>query len=664
MSEVLLFAVLGLGPGALIASLAVGIVLNYRGAGAVNLGMGAVAMFAAFVFFGLRTGGFFVLGELDMGGPMPTLPAFAVTMLFCVLLGALWDAGVLRALRKSPPLAKLVASVGLLLVLQAVIKLEYGSAGQSAVPVFDDLGFVSVFGQQVPKDPFVLTGIILTVTALLAAGYRWTRLGLATQAAAENENAAELYGLSPSRLSMANTVLAFALAGGLGVLVAPLTLLNPVSITITVIPALGAALIARFSSLFVGAVAGLALGVIGSLITLAQAQTWFPTVDGTPLPGVTELTYFLIVVIAMFLRGGSLPQRGVIVEPRLPQAPAARRTLVPTAGFVAVVAVLLVILPFDVRQATITSLIGMIVCLSLVVITGFVGQVSLAQVALAGASGFVVSKLSLHVGIGFPFAPALGALVAMLLGTLVASSALRVRGVNLAIVTLAGAVAIEAFGFANSTWGAGGGGSQVGTPTLGGVDLGPGGSFFLGDDTLPSPLFGMVCLVVAAATGLLVAQTRRTLLGQRMLAVRSNERAAASVGIGVRNVKLAAFALSSGIAGVAGSLYAYSFGSVTAGRFGVMTALAFVAFAYMGGITTVSGAAVGGLLVSGGLVITLVQNLTGLPTAWELLFGGVALILTVTTSPAGIVGTRLPGSKARKQPGDEVVATHERTHAP
>src|SRR3954471_8644469 len=125
------------------------------------------------------------------------------------------------------------------------------------------------------------------------------------------------------------------------------------------------------------------------------------------------------------------------------------------------------------------------------------------------------------------------------------------------------------------------------------MDLGPPARFPVNGSSVPSPVFGLVCTVVVVALGMFVAALRRSDLGARMLAVRSNERAAAGAGIDVRAVKLAGFGVSSFIAGVAGALYAYNFGSVTAGRFGIVTALAFVAFAYLGGITTVSGAIVG-----------------------------------------------------------------------
>jgi ABC-type branched-subunit amino acid transport system permease subunit len=236
-----------------------------------------------------------------------------------------------------------------------------------------------------------------------------------------------------------------------------------------------------------------------------------------------------------------------------------------------------------------------------------------------------------------------GRLALTVVGLVVAVSALRVRGVSLAIVTLAGAVAMERFVFNNPTIGGGEAGAPVASPHLLGIDLGTSASFPINASTPPSPVFGFVCVIAAVLLGMLVANLRRSDLGQRMLAVRSNERAAAAAGVDVRGTKLLAFGISSFIAGIAGALYAYDFGSVTADRFGIVTALGFVAFAYLGGITTVSGAIAGGMLVTEGLVIHAVNDWFGVPVSWQLLIAGLALILTIMFNPIGIAGAASHG---------------------
>jgi branched-chain amino acid transport system permease protein len=173
-----------------------------------------------------------------------------------------------------------------------------------------------------------------------------------------------------------------------------------------------------------------------------------------------------------------------------------------------------------------------------------------------------------------------------------------------------------------------------------GVDLGTRASFRGLDGNLPSPILGFVVLAVVVGLGLLVANLRRSGLGQRMLAVRSNERAAAAAGINVRNTKFAAYTMSSFIAGIGGTLYGYSLGSVSAERFGILIALGFVAFAYVGGITMVSGAVFGGLIATSGLIPHLFEAELGISGTWTLLVAGVTLVLNLIMFPDGVAGSR------------------------
>jgi ABC-type branched-subunit amino acid transport system ATPase component/ABC-type branched-subunit amino acid transport system permease subunit len=272
------------------------------------------------------------------------------------------------------------------------------------------------------------------------------------------------------------------------------------------------------------------------------------------------------------------------------------------------------------------------------VITGFVGQISVVQLTLAGVSGFTISHLALGAGIAFPIAPLLGAGVALVLGLITAASALRVRGVSLAVVTLAAVVAITNFGFVNTTWGGGQTGSPVPEPRLLGLDLGPRAAFRGLDGNLPSPIYGWLVLAVTVGLCVLVGLLRRGTLGQRMLAVRSNERAAAAAAIDPRRVKLIAFGISSVIAGLAGALYAYNFGSVSADRFDPFTALSLIAFAYAGGITLISGAAFAGLISTQALFPYALDKWFGINGNWFLLFGGAILIITLIQNPEGVAG--------------------------
>jgi branched-chain amino acid transport system permease protein len=629
MDQVLLFALLGLGSGALIAGIALAVVLTYRGSGIINIATGGVAMLAGYSFWSLKTG--------EYGTEFGTAPALLMTLVITLLIGALIELVAFRPLRNAAPLAKLVSSLGVLLVAQASMLLAFGTSQKPQPSIFPS-DTVEVFGSVVPVDRFILAGIVIAVAAVLAAVYRWTRFGLATRAASENELSALLGGLSSNELSMVNTLLASLVAGAVGVLAASVTQLDAISLPLQVVPALAAALLARFTSFWIACAVGLGIGIVNSEIDYLSTMSWFPTDHGVPLPGVKELVTFLIIVAAMFLRGAAIPSRGELIEQRLPEVPRPERLLVPAVALTVLCAAALVVLPFDFRQALINSMIGTVMALSLVVITGFVGQISVVQLSLAGVAGFTVSHLAVDAGIGFPLGPLLGAAAAVLLGELTAVSALRVRGVSLAVVTLGAAVAISQFGFLNQTWGGGATGSPVPEPHLLGLDLGPQAAFRGLDGSLPSPVFGWVVLGVTVGVCLLVASVRRGNLGQRMLAVRSNERSAAAAAIDVRSVKLIAFGISAFIAGVAGTLYAYNFGSVSANRFDALTALGLIAFAYAGGITLISGAVFAGLISTEALLPHAMDKWLGISGNWFLLFGGVVLIFTLIQHPEGVAG--------------------------
>jgi branched-chain amino acid transport system permease protein len=630
MTQILLFILLGLGPGALIAAISLGVVLTYRGSGVINLATGGVAMVGGYAYWALKTG---QVAGVQMG----TAPALVCSLVIVLVFGVLVEFIAFRPLRNAAPLAKLVSSLGVLLIAQAMVLLAFGNTPQPE-PTILPQSIVHVLGAVIPVDRFILTGIVIAMAAALAAAYRWSRFGLATRAASENEVAAMLAGLSPRLLSLGNTLVASFIAGAVGILAAAITELDSETLPLQIVPALTAALIARFTSFGLACAAGIGLGIIESLIQYATSQTWFPQAGGSAIPGVAELVIFLITVAVMYLRGASLPRRGDLVERSLPQAPRptnlVRTTLI--AGVVCAVA--LVVLPYDFREALINTMIGTVMALSLVVLTGFVGQISVVQLSLAGVAGFTISHLAVNAGIGFPVALIIGTAAALALGMVTAVSALRVRGVSLAVVTLAAAVAIQNFGFTNPTWGGGQTGSPVPEPHLLGLDLGPAAHFRGLDGNQPSPIFGWVVLVLTLASCLLVAYVRRGTLGQRMLAVRSNERAAAASAINPRNVKLAAFAISAVIAGVAGSLYAYNFGSVSADRFAAVVALSLIAFAYAGGITLISGAAFAGLISTQALFPYALDKWFGLNGNWFLLFGGVILVITLIQNPDGVAG--------------------------
>jgi branched-chain amino acid transport system permease protein len=639
MDQILLFVVIGLAPGALIAGVALGVVLTYRGAGVINIATGSFALVGAYAYYGLVTEGYLFVTWLSLGGAWPVWAAVLGALIVCALLGVALELGVLRPLRDQSPLTKLLATLGVYLALGGFVMMCFGTNGQAAPSVFGRGGVrsIEVFDVRLRTDGLILGAIVIVLAIVLTVIYRYTAFGTATRAAAENDTNAALLGINANGLSLVNVVAASVLAGGLGVLVAPMTGLNPTTIPAVIVPALAAALLAGFTSFGIAVAAGILMGVASSLLTLGQSQPWFPTVEGYALTGTSELLFFVVVIVAMFLRGSSLPRRESLTEKRLPGVPEPVHLVRPALLALVGATVFFAVAPYDLRQAGINTFIGVVISLSFVLIIGYVGQSSLLQVALAGVAGFATSKVAIGLGIGFPLGPILSIGLAVAVGTLVAFSALRVRGINLVIVTIAAAVAIENFVFKNPVWGGGSTGSKVPSPEVFGWSIGPDADFF-GTTGLPSPLFGILVAIVTIVACLFVASVRKIDMGHRFLAVRSNERAAASSGIDVRATKLIAFALSSAIAGLAGVLYGYNFGSVTAGRFSLVTVLSVIAFSYIAGITTVRGAVLAGTMTVGAIGGFLVFDRVGLPSALLQLVGGLALVTQIVFRPAGIMG--------------------------
>jgi branched-chain amino acid transport system permease protein len=352
---------------------------------------------------------------------------------------------------------------------------------------------------------------------------------------------------------------------------------------------------------------------------------------------------FIIIVIAMFARGKSLPVRGAVTLGRMPFAVRPQKVLPLTIlGSVATL-VILFGFNYDWRQSMINTLVAIVISLSLVVLVGFVGQISLAQMAIAGTAGFFLSKYLSD--LPFPLGPIIGALVAAVFGTLIAIPALRVRGVNLAVITLSAAVAIEQLIFKNKTFAGESGALKVPPPEIGGKDFGPNNTNLkvLGlkakDDIPPNVWFGVVCLIIVVIMCLMVVNVRRSATGRQFLAVRSNERAAAATGINVASAKVLAFGLSAFIAGIGGALSGYRFGSVTPQYFGAFASLTFLAFAYLGGIASVSGAVVAGIIAPNGLNFNFLENILHIDPGYATLIGGIGLIVTAVRNPEGIAGT-------------------------
>jgi ABC-type branched-subunit amino acid transport system ATPase component/ABC-type branched-subunit amino acid transport system permease subunit len=522
--------------------------------------------------------------------------------------------------------AKAVASIGVTVVMQGVLAQRVGT-----LPVVVDqilpTGTVRIFGANVQVDRLWLAGAIVGVTIVLACAYRFTRFGLVTRAAAETEKGALVTGLSPDRIAMANWAIGAVVAGISGILISPIVPLLPISYTLFIVPALAAALAARFSNLGIAAFTGLLIGVLQSELVFLHAQhQWLPE------SGLAELVPLVLVLVYLVLRGRPLPSRGELIQRTLGRAPRPHGLLVPTVVGVTAGVGALVALHGSYRAALISTFIFGVISLSLVVVTGFAGQISLAQLTLAGVGGFMLSRLTTQWNVPFPVAPLLAAAAAMAVGVVIGLPALRIRGLSVAVVTLALAVAVEAIWFENSDINGGVSGAPVSGPKLFGLDLrGQVGTHFARVE------FGLLCLFVLTVVALGVGWLRTSRLGAAMLAVRANERSAAAAGVNVAVTKIVAFGIAAFIAGLGGTLLAYEQTSAAATTFSAILGLGLFATAYLAGITSVSGGVLAGVLAAGGIVFLWLERVLSLGE-WYGAISGVGLVLTVILNPEGLVG--------------------------
>ncbi|MCR1784926.1 ABC transporter permease [Nocardioides carbamazepini] len=650
MSTYLQFAVFGLSLGVLYAALANGLIMVYRATGIINFAMGAMAMWGGYVYAFLRKESVLYLpvGQVYF----PDDPGFWLSLILAlassVLVSALVYFLAFRPVRQAPVLAQVVVSIAVMLTLQALALIRFGG-DTVRVDRFlaADADAWKIGGVTIEPQTVWFTVIVVVLSALLWAYLRFTRQGMATRAAASNERAAILMGYSPSRLAAIAMILAGLIATVAVLLTAPTTGLNPVSYTLYVVPALAVMLVAKMSSIGVATGFGIALGAFQSILAYLVTQSWWPEWAAS---GVDQVVPLMIVMIALLAFGNKLPARGSLQTMRLPDVDIPRiRPVSATVVFV-VAAALLALSQDEWRFGLTTSLIMTVLALSYVIVTGYLGQISLVQVAFAGTSGFVLSKFGQDVGIPFPIVVVVCALTAVVVGLVVALPALRIRGAQLAIVTLTAALAIERFVFNNYSL-TPAEGNNIGAPQLFGLDFG----IRQGPD-VSRLAFSWMVLVVVAVMVLVFVRVASGDLGRAFLAVRANERAAASAGIDVRMTKMTGFALSAFFAGVAGCLIGYSHGQLSASSFTVFVGLQILAVAYLGGITSWGGAVVAGMLAPLGLVHTVIDHFWTTGNTYALV-AGLLLILTAILNPSGIAGATkhqiafVRAHRGRRQPG-------------
>jgi branched-subunit amino acid ABC-type transport system permease component/ABC-type branched-subunit amino acid transport system ATPase component len=610
VTEFVQFALLGLGSGAIYVLAGQGVVQIYRGSGVLNFAHGAMALLAATLFVRLWSDWGWELG-----------PAIAITIAVSAALGVATHLLVMRPLRAASPLVRIVATIGVLAILQQGVLLVFGSqlTFESFVSSYYPAGAWTLSdGVTVGYDRLVLTAVAIGVTALLAIAMRFATFGLSTQAVAESRLATRAVGRSPDRIALLNWALGATLAGAAGVLIVPISGLANVAILLLVVPALAAALVGGFRSYWLTAIGGLALGMGQSLLTNYTTQYDLPA-------GLADALPFLVIIAVLTVRGSAIPRRDErpALLPRVARRPPNPGVVVPaTVGGVALAA----LASNHLANTLATTFLVALVAVSLVVVTGLSGQISLAQFALAGIGGFAAGRLSDLFGWPFIVLLPIGVAAAVLVGFVFAIPALRTRGPALAVATIGLGLAVEKIVFNDSDLIGGLTTTPVERPTLFGWEI---------SSVTHPQRYAAVTVVAFAVVAVAVANLRSGRIGRRLLAVRSNERAAAALGISVGGAKLYAFGLGAGIAAVGGVLMAFRFDSVQYSQYGFFASLELVTVSLIGGIGYLAGTLIGALQVPGGIVSYLAEGVSNLER-WLVLGSGALLIVTLILFPDGI----------------------------
>ncbi len=606
--------------------LAVGLILVYRSNRVVNLAYGEIGAFAAAL-----------LARMVINWNVPFGVALATALAVGALIGAAMEASIVRRLARAPRVIVMVATLGAAqLVLLAQLRLPDLERFDRFPTPFRSTW---TLGEVVVRSEHLLIMIVVPITTLALAWFLTrTRPGTAIRATAVNPDAARLAAIPVRRLS--TTV--WALAGGLAALTAILIAPSRGSTAATTVAlgpsllvrALAPALIGRMRSLPIALVAGMLIGVV-------EAVLFF---NGQSDPGRIDALLFVVIVGAVFIVGRSeradrSPWR---YAPRSRPLPAALadaawiRRLPPLA--VSAALVVAIALPHLIDRPSrhalwakiaLYSLVG----LSLTVLSGWTGQLSLGQFALVGWSAMVTASLiagmSVRVGdtrfdlrplpfeIAVPVAAASTVLIALLIG----SPALRIRGLLLAVTTLAFAVMAQTWLLERPFLTGGRSIVFVGRPRFGdAVSLESTRAYYY------------LCLGALVLGIVILRRVQNSGVGRTFRAVRDNEQAAAAFTISPTRTKLVAFALSGAYAGLAGALLASLLGQIEPDRiFTPDESLRVVAIAVIGGLASITGAVLGALWV------------IGLPTFFDdaqtaqLLTSGIGLMMLLMYLPGGLV---------------------------
>ena len=598
MSEFISLLVAGIVTGSIYAVSATGLVVTYTTTGVFNFAHGAMGMLLAYLFW-----------QLWQGWHLP--PALALVLVLLVaapLLGALVERVVMRPLYSAATSVRLAVTLGLLLLLVALDQTIWSPTNVYTVPEFWNGHDVSVGGVNVSIEQFLTVGIALGAAVALRVFFTRTTTGLSMRAVVDDPDLARLSGTPSGRISSYAWMIGVFFAGVAGILLAPTTM-NVLQLTELVIYGYAAAVVGRLRSIPFTFVGAMVLGIADSM-----AIGYVPSnllSDVTAALPMALLLVVLLVLPEVRLAVGRLPR----TRPIRPAA--GRSTVLGGAGLVVVTAVLAALLHGDNLVTLGNVLVLALAALSLIPLSGYAGQVSLCQFTFLG-----LGALAMHWVAGGD--SVLGVLAAVGLcaavGAVVALPVLRLRGLYLALATLAFAVLMDNVFFVSTSIMGSGGTVAVGRPQLFGLHFAGTGSF------------DVLLAVVLAACLVGVGALRRGRFGRRLVALHESPAGCATVGLSLRVTKLGVFALSAAMAGLAGALYGGLSTSVGAAQFQFLQSIVLFAAVTLAGLNALSAAVAAGIFLAIGPVIG--SHVPQLSNFTQLLVG--IGIVSIGRNPAGV----------------------------
>jgi sulfate-transporting ATPase len=618
LTEIWQFLLLGVALAPAYILLGQSTVLVFRGSNVVNFAVGTFALIGASVYYACANAG------------LPLALAVVLGLLAGATIGAVSYLLVIRNLRGASQLVKVVATLGIQIVILEALALHFKDSVLFPPTLLPNHQW-HILGAAIGSYNLSLFGVTTLLTAMLWGLYRYTMFGLQTSAVAENSRAAAALGRSPESIGLINWILGGALAAFAGIVITPTLGLSVGGISLLLVPALAVSLLASFRSFWLVVIGGLIVGVGESELThFISRYTW-----GFGWP---QAFPFIVIVIVLIVRGKSLPDRSFVAM-RLPAIGTGKAPLPLILGPLLVAVLGLVFLSGAGASALGVSLAGGIILLSIVTVTGYAGQVSLAQVAIGSLGGFIAARLAYALDLSFWLALLLGIIAILPIGALIGLPALRARGVNLAIVTLGLAMVIDTVILGNTTYTNGYIGLSIHPPTLFGFSM---------DSTSHPNRYAALCLFFFVAAAWVVSNLRRGRIGRHLIAVRANERAAVALGLNVTTVKLYAFVVASALAALGGILLAFQSDTVLFGSVSPTDSITYLSFIVIAGLGYVSGVPFASMLLAGGFFTWVLGNIfTGASTATYIaLAGGVGTILILLADPDGVTSLNIKTANA------------------